>query len=388
MSTAQRMTARVDYVDAVRVLLIMLVVAHHSVEPYTVANPPELPLPDPPMPRVSVFLWVNANFFMGFFFFLAGYYTKSAYDRRGGGRFLGDRALRLGVPLVLGTLLFVSTTTWVHSVFDPAVPPVDWWTSLTRDFLGIGAKPAYWPATRRWPEFNFGHLWFIEHLLIWAVLYAAWRRFAPPPGGILRHNDPPSHLELVGYAILLALVTFGIRIGFPINRWIGFLGFIQMEPAHIAQYASLFVIGVYAGPRRWIETMPTRRGLLWLAIGGGLAILAYILAAASPTPGGDPNSIVASFEEAFMCVGLVVGITVAFRELGLGAGRLWRLLARNVYAIYVCHYPIVILVQWLLVGTEWPKWLRLIVTAPIAAVLTVLFTHFVVLRLPGLRRVF
>ena len=66
---------RMDYVDAVRVFLILLVVAHHSVESYVVAQPPEIPLPDPPLARGGVFLWVNAAFFMGLFFFLGGYFT-------------------------------------------------------------------------------------------------------------------------------------------------------------------------------------------------------------------------------------------------------------------------------------------------------------------------
>jgi len=48
-----------------------------------------------------------------------------------------------------------------------------------------------------------------------------------------------------------------IRIWYPQDHWIAFLGFVQMEPAHIPQYASLFVIGLFAGPRRWLETMPT-----------------------------------------------------------------------------------------------------------------------------------
>jgi hypothetical protein len=38
---------RIDYVDAVRVILILLVVAHHSIESYVTAHPPEVPLSDP-----------------------------------------------------------------------------------------------------------------------------------------------------------------------------------------------------------------------------------------------------------------------------------------------------------------------------------------------------
>src|SRR5271166_3703585 len=55
-------TSRLEYVDAVRVILILLVVAHHSVEAHVVQHPTEMPLLDPPIPRAWVFLWVNAAF--------------------------------------------------------------------------------------------------------------------------------------------------------------------------------------------------------------------------------------------------------------------------------------------------------------------------------------
>src|SRR4029077_13934235 len=123
---------------------------------------------------------------------------------------------------------------------------------------------------------------------------------------------------------------------YPQGRWIGFLHFIQMEPAHLPQYMSLFVIGVFAGPRRWLQTMPTRRALAWLAIGVGLALLAYVLAATAAPTGVAADDASRQLRictaEAFICTGMCVGLPVLSRELGLGAGRVWRVLARNVFA--------------------------------------------------------
>jgi hypothetical protein len=120
----------------------------------------------------------------------------------------------------------------------------------------------------------------------------------------------------------------------PMTVAIAFLGFVQTEPAHIPQYASLFVIGLFAGPRRWLETMPTQLGLIWLAVGGGLAIMMYLLVLGiigSAALGGDnasSNWRTCAYE-AFLCVGLCVGLPVLFRELLLGVGRLWRVLVAN-----------------------------------------------------------
>ncbi len=133
-----RSLSHLAYVDALRVVLIMLVVAHHSVEAYVNAHPPEIPLPDPPLVRASVFLGVNAAFFMGLFFFLAGYFTPGAFDRKGAAAFLRDRGRRLGLPLLFGTFAIVPIMGWAHLALDPAVPPVSYWTYLTRYFLPTG----------------------------------------------------------------------------------------------------------------------------------------------------------------------------------------------------------------------------------------------------------
>jgi glucans biosynthesis protein C len=375
MTTASK-PGRFEFVDALRVVLIALVVAHHSVEAYVVKHPPEIPLPDAPIPRLWVFLWVNAAFFMGLFFFLAGYFSPGAVDRKGVTTFLADRSLRLGVPLVLGTVLIVPLAGWSHIALDPALPKVSYWTYLTRDFFRL--------------RFNFGHLWFLEHLLVYALLYAAMRAFVPQDTG-KRYREPPSHLAIATYALLLAAATFVIRIWYPQDRWIAFLGFMQMEPAHIPQYASLFVIGLFAGPRRWLETMPARRGLIWLAIGGGLAIMIYLLVGLGiigiTSDNATSNWRTCAYE-AFLCVGLCVGLPVLFRELMLGAGRLWRVLAANVLAVYVFHMPIVLLLQWALIDAPVPKWSRLVATVIGAIASSFLFTNLVIMRLPYARRVF
>ena len=50
--------------------------------------------------------------------------------------------------------------------------------------------------------------------------------------------------------------------------------------------------------------------------------------------------------------------------------------------------PIVMLLQWALIGAPGPKWLRLIVTVIGAIVGSFAFTNFVILRLPYARRIF
>ena len=59
---------RLDYVAALRVILIILVVSHHGVEPYAQQPAPEAILPDEPTFGLWSFLWMNAAFFGKRFF--------------------------------------------------------------------------------------------------------------------------------------------------------------------------------------------------------------------------------------------------------------------------------------------------------------------------------
>jgi hypothetical protein len=67
---------------------------------------------------------------------------------------------------------------------------------------------------------------------------------------------------------------------------------------------------------------------------------------------------------------------------------MWRTLAANVYAVYVFHFPIVLILQWALMDAPAPKWARLFMTVAGAIVASFAFTNWVILRLPYARRVF
>src|SRR5262249_28734852 len=88
-------------IDHLRVLLTALVILHHTAIAYGGSGGwywrEE---PNGSKPLLVLFNATNQSYFMGFFFLLAGYYTPGPFDRKGAGRFLADRFLRLGLPLL------------------------------------------------------------------------------------------------------------------------------------------------------------------------------------------------------------------------------------------------------------------------------------------------
>src|SRR3712207_2769284 len=104
-TSAAHAATRLAYVDNLRTLLATLVVVHHVGQAYGPTGG-DWPIFNPTRTAIlGPFFAVNASFFMGLFFLIAGYFVPQAYDRKGAGGFLKDRLLRLGVPLLFVSLV-------------------------------------------------------------------------------------------------------------------------------------------------------------------------------------------------------------------------------------------------------------------------------------------
>src|SRR6516162_6137859 len=96
--------SREQYIDRLRSVMTALVILHHTAITYGAPGGwyyNELkPSGSPSSLLLTLFVATNQAYFMGFFFLLAGYFTPPSLERKGYARFLGDRFLRLGLPLL------------------------------------------------------------------------------------------------------------------------------------------------------------------------------------------------------------------------------------------------------------------------------------------------
>jgi hypothetical protein len=375
------LASRVDAVDNLRVALTGLVVAHHALQPYGFNQNWWVVERLPPVPALGLLLWVNACFFMGLFFLIAGMFTPGSVDRKGVGPFLRDRFRRLGLPLLLGFFVLLPPLGWYAHLNNRHAPWVPFHEYLTHIWLGIGPRPADWPDAH-WPDGHFGHLWFVQHLLVYAVLYAVWRLLRPAPAGTRR--PPPGDVAIASYAVGLGVVSWVVRLWFPVNAWTGLLGFIQSEPAHLPQYASLFVVGVIAGRHGWLASMPATVGLRWLRIGIGATLFGCARAAVMNGIALDAPST--CLIEAFMGTGLAVGLLVLCRERW--NRRTWVTgFAPDTYAVYVFHYVLVVELQYVLLSTPLGSLAKAAIVVPAGIALSFAVGRLV-RRLPGATAVF
>jgi len=371
---------RLAFVDNLRILLAGLVVLHHAGQPY---GPTGGHWPVSHAEHAAIlgpFFHVNASFFMGLFFLISGYFLPGAgagavavaVAGKGTAAFLKDRFLRLGVPILF----------FVFGLF-----PVLAWAGTPHASLG-----SYWARSILVQhEFEFGHLWFVAHLLLYGVLYSLWVRWRGTVHDLPERPFPGPRLVFL-YILALGLVSAVLRLHYPVDRWV-FWG-IPLEPAHLPQYLSLFLLGILAQRHRWFERIPDRQGASCLALGLGAMLFRFSCTLlhwqffGRPLRTGCINwmGIFWNLWEAALCAGLCIGLLWCFRR-GLNHQNAFaRLLSANTYGIYLVHVPILVVCQMMLGRTTLGPLALTGLSALVAWSISAL-ASMALRRIPGARRV-
>ncbi|WP_419705908.1 acyltransferase family protein [Promicromonospora sp. NFX87] len=379
-TTAVRPTAtRLGYVDNLRVLLTVLVLAHHSALTYGA-----LPLwywtePSTSPSGVALMLLVIVNqlYFMGFFFLLSGLFAPGSVDRKGPGAFARDRLLRLGVPLV---------AFWL----------------VARPLLSLQSWPERRAEGESFLQFWFtvgdvGPLWFAEVLLVMSLAYAAFRALrarsaarsgiadAGSPTTVDAEPRPVRFRAIAGLVAVLTAATFLWRLVVPSGTYWEFAGL--PSPAYLPQYAILFVVGLLAVRRGWLTALTVRQGRVALVVALVSLGLALGGAALATAPGAGPLAqLGASLAENVFAISTIVALLVLFRERFSGQPAWARWAARNSFAVYVIHPLVLVGVAMLFAPLAAPAGVKFLVLLALSVPLCWGFAHLL-RKIPGVSRV-
>jgi hypothetical protein len=278
-----------------------------------------------------------ALFAMGLFFLISGLVTPGSVSRKGPRTFARDRAIRLGLPLVVWTLVLWPGAIWAAH-------------------LAAGETHSFWwQFTHEDPILDTGPLWFVEVLLIYSLAYAAWRYWrgrrstgtdpSPDPtrGGAL------SGRTLVALAAAISLATVLVRPIFPAASG-------QIGQSHLwqwPQFVAMFGLGIVAAQRGSLDPVPDRirRGCGFAALAGvaGWGVVAGTMATTGVDGGVlfDPGLHWAPLTVAALEGPLAVGTSVwllglAQRRLDRRPGPLGRAMARSAYGAFVLQGVVLI----------------------------------------------
>lgn len=160
---------RLCYVDNLKVFLIVLVIVHHVGQAYgSTGGIWFYSYPGERVKALGLLFLFNASFFMGLFFFVSGYFFPASFDRHGVRKFVTDKLIRFGVPLAFAA--FVMSPLLSYVMYSNYVSPINFTDFYIQHWFGYTSN-----AGIHQHLFNFAHFWFIEHLLVYAMLYAGLR---------------------------------------------------------------------------------------------------------------------------------------------------------------------------------------------------------------------
>ena len=347
MQSEQR--ERLYYLDNIKILLVLLVIVHHVGQAYGPTGGfwhYQSSLGES-IPTLYRFFGVNAAFFMGCLFLISGYFFPMSYDRNNGKGFLQKRLLRFGVPLLFVLLIMEPLQMYFYYTLYSGNAPLPFLQFYTGVWFGFGGMPVgFIDSIGRFPYLNFGHTWFIQHLLVYAVIYWLLRKVIRK--FILRQESRPfTALHLLAIFVIIACSSLIVRIWYPIDYWVGVLGFFQVEVAHWPQYIVMFVVGITAYRKNWLNNLNAKTGYACLGIALLLIVGVY---------SGVASRLINHFESwniwavygSLLAAAMTFGLIALLREFGNHTTPFLQTLSRSSFAAYIIHMPIVLAVQYAL----------------------------------------
>ncbi len=362
--------AREAWPDTLRVVVIAGVIVMHAATGYVVDVGwyyEERTSSEAWQIALTVPAFLGGLFALGPLFFVAGWLSAPSLARKGPRGFAVGRLLRLGVPLVLFTFLIDPVADYVgHRAQGQPGSLLDYLANRT------GAR-------------DTGPMWFVAVVLVFSIGYAAWRHWRPASSA-----PAAAHAWQLGAAIGAIAV-----LSFVVWQWSSLVdeSWYNLKWAQWPQGGVLFLLGVWAGERSWLETLPiTARRLGWIALGA----LTVLLGLAGYGLASDDIGVIAGSANlpTFLfawCDGTIavaggLWLVATLRHRHPRASWWRAAAARSSYATYVIH-PLVLVALMVLIR-DWavaPE-AKLLVVAPLG-VLAAFATGFALTRLPGVRRI-
>jgi glucans biosynthesis protein C len=341
-----------------RGLVILILLAFHSVLAYLgFLGPTAFAFDDPPygwraFPIIDSQRWFGFDIFcawvdvylMSLMFFLSALFASSSLARKGGGKYLRDRFLRLGAPFVVGVAVVAPLALYPAyrvTAVDPS--PI----AYIRHFLAL----PFWPD---------GPMWFLWVLIAFTIATIGLRRLAPGRIALLaqlssRAAESPGRYFL-GLVTAAAVAYVPLALVFTPWEW-GERGPFSLQLSRPLLYAVYYFAGLGVGMHGLergllaVDGMLARRWNVWLAFGlaslglwMGLTALTFPDAASAPLVlrvGADASFALAGASGCFWILAICLRFG-AFRSPVLDS------LSNNAFGMYLLHYMFVVWLQYFL----------------------------------------
>ncbi|HEY9595859.1 MAG TPA: acyltransferase family protein [Spirochaetia bacterium] len=370
---------RLSYLDWLRFFVVLSLAPFHAALSYTgigvvyVYDTPIRDLllsgtfPDNAGPlAMRLFTVFMDNWFMHLLFLIAGIAAASSLRKRSAGQFVGERANRLLLPLLLGTFCVISIQSWLRALAFGRFSG-SFFSFYPRFFLGINAGPT------SNGNLDWGQLWFLLYLFVFSVLALPLFLAVKRRGESSRFASAARRLAR-GALVLVPAVWIALLEGAFRPGWPGFQNLVN-DWANFTVYLSFFVFGFAAGTApELLEAMErNRRAALALGLFAFVARLA-VYRFFPVSPGYDPANIVSQVFRGAAGFGLVVAVTGYGRRYLNRESRALSVARDLAFPLYVLHFAPLSAATLLLLGTGLGVWARWAIATGASWVTVALFT--------------
>ncbi len=358
--------------------MVILVLTMHATDTYSpFGNWYYTDRDDPSLGTIAFFAIYQSvlqAFFMGLLFFVSGYFTMQAWGRRSARAFIRGRFVRLGIPTLLYMLLIGPLTQYFMShTWGTGGFAHQWLTHL---------KDGEWLS-------ETGPMWFCAVLFIFSLAFVLVQTRRPRARSW--NTALPDYGAVTAFIIVLSISTFVVRIVFPEDKSV-----LNVHIGDFPQYILMFGLGIVAHRGAWLERFPDRLAARWSATCLLISMPLLLILIFARHTGYDKEMFSGGYNfisatkccwEAFVCVGMSVGLLAWYRRTFDHQSAWAKYLSDNAFAVYLFHPPVLIGIALMLHGLAAPALAKDLLLSAGACVATFALAGFVFRQLPLLRHI-
>jgi len=336
---------RIHWMDNLRTIIIALVVLYHAGGVYESTGMwgGFWIVDDPDIWMASGIIGIMFDtFVMPAIFFIAGYLAPAALENRSGWEFIRGKAKRLLLPWVLALVTLIPLYKVIF-LYTRGLPQENWTT-----YFHITN-----PNSQNW-------LWFLPMLFAFSLIYL----------GIDRLGIKLEKVNLVWGLIVGFLLSVGFS--YLIGNIAGFRSWtltpvLDFENERLLAHFLFYLFGAAAYKQDLFAKLPEKKtlynianGVSWLPVTGHifLRIWPFFVSSFEVTP---LYRILWFTSFHLSSIVMTYVMVESFRFYLNKSGKLWELLNRNSYGVYIIHVILIGIFGTLLLGVGLPGWAKYLI---------------------------
>lgn len=383
MDEVNKSNSRIAFLDNLRASAIIFVVLFHCSVPYSVLFGPRLDfyILSPANLIFDGFCILCDTLFMPALFFVAGYFALPSLLKRSIGSYIKNKFLHLLVPFFIGVLLLNAFPNYLKAHLSQGHQEgyLQYWLNYCKNL------PVEFASNKA-----SVHLWFLSLLFLFycvlALGYAINKRLFTQSYNV----ELPTRTLLFSTSLVCFIGFICVNLFYPdYTNWKNFAYLWTFQSTRVTTYAVYFCLGIVAFKKQWFEGKRLIQPYFW-AVVALITTLCNIVFQISHFSEIDKVlwvNLIHAFLHCFSCIALLITYLNFSKKWMNAADTFSKKLSTNSYAIYILHFNIFLLIEWSLLTTSLPVFLKFSLAGIGTYLLAFIISEYLLKRIPYLKRV-